>query len=181
MAWMLQCCADYSSVCGGGGGPAPTPSGSCSGACGGQAAGGCFCDAGCTSFNDVRVRIGFVFDYSSNVVSFVCLCVQCCSDYAQVCGGGGTPAPSGSCAGNCGGSGGSCFCDSLCTSFNDVSGRERKVLIESSLFPLSGLDAAVLRRLLLGLRRRRRTNSHPDSLRILLRVVRRPGGGRVLL
>ena len=51
-----DCCPNYSSACGGSGGPTPTPSGSCFGACGGQGSGGgCFCDAGCTSFNDVRI------------------------------------------------------------------------------------------------------------------------------
>lgn len=92
--------------------------GSCVGQCGGSANESCFCDASCSASND------------------------CCSDYEQACGGdnpgdGGTDGgdanddggsegdggsePAGSCAGACGeaGSGGACYCDSLCTDNGD--------------------------------------------------------------
>jgi hypothetical protein len=80
---------------------------SCAGSCGGAAADeSCYCDAECGSNGD------------------------CCSDYAEQCGGGGDGGGgddgggAGSCAGGCGdvGSDGACYCDAQCSSNGDCCG-----------------------------------------------------------
>ena len=108
-----DCCGDYAQVCdaedsgdGGDTGDTPPAGGSCSGACGGQGSGECFCDDQCVTSGD------------------------CCSDYAAQCDGGDggdggdsgdqPPPAGGSCAGACGGQGsGECYCDDLCATSGD--------------------------------------------------------------
>lgn len=73
--------------------PEPEPgsdANSCEGACGGQAAGGCWCDDQCTKYGD------------------------CCGDVVAACD------PQNSCAGSCGGqAAGGCWCDDLCSQYGD--------------------------------------------------------------
>lgn len=83
--------------------PGPTPGAdSCADNCGKQASGGCWCDPGCTNYND------------------------CCTDYAAVCTSPTPPPPAGAtCAGHCGdtsavpGSSPPCYCDSTCAQYGD--------------------------------------------------------------
>lgn len=112
-----DCCGDYNSVCDGssdsgasdsGDEPDPPAAGSCSGACGGQGSGDCYCDGECSTNGD------------------------CCSDYAAQCGGSGDsgdepdpepdpdPPAGGSCVDACGGAGsGDCYCDGTCVDNGD--------------------------------------------------------------
>jgi hypothetical protein len=73
--------------------PQPEPANSCSGACGGQAAGGCWCDEACSKYGD------------------------CCGDYLAEC------KPADSCSGSCGGqAAGGCWCDAACVQYGDCCG-----------------------------------------------------------
>ena len=74
-------------------GPGPDDLNSCSGACGGQAAGGCWCDDQCTKYGD------------------------CCEDVVQQCD------PANSCFDSCGGrAAGGCWCDEFCAQYGDCCG-----------------------------------------------------------
>jgi hypothetical protein len=108
-----DCCSDYAQQCGGGdggdgggdagdGGGDAGGAGSCAGACGGAGSdGACYCDSACSGNGD------------------------CCSDYAQECGGGGDGGDDGggapTCNGYCGGVGsdGACYCDDTCETNGD--------------------------------------------------------------
>ncbi|MBV1857250.1 MAG: hypothetical protein KUG77_02485 [Nannocystaceae bacterium] len=144
-----DCCGDYDSVCDGssdggdsgdsdsGDEPEPPGASSCSGACGGQGSGGCYCDAGCSAKGD------------------------CCSDYAAQCGGsrdsGDEPEPDppagGSCVDACGGAGsGDCYCDGTCVDSGDccadydvqcgIGGPEHEPGFEHGLNPVGRSQAA---------------------------------------
>jgi hypothetical protein len=102
-----DCCADYTTACGGAANPNPvnpgTGTGSCVGQCNSQNdMGGCYCNADCVQFGD------------------------CCADYTTACGGAANPNPvtpgtgTGTCAGNCnGGDMGGCYCNPDCLQFGD--------------------------------------------------------------
>ncbi len=106
-----DCCSDYAAQCGGGGGTDPgagdggggAAGGTCAGVCGGASPdGSCYCDGACTGNGD------------------------CCTDYAQQCGGGGGGDGGGggggaTCNGYCGGLGsdGACYCDDQCQDNGD--------------------------------------------------------------
>ncbi len=87
--------ADKSSAtCQGGGGGQ-----TCSGKCGGQGAGGCWCDAACVKAGD------------------------CCPDFAKFCGNACGKVAASTCKGKCGGLGaGGCWCDAACVQFGDCCG-----------------------------------------------------------
>jgi hypothetical protein len=86
----LASCAQAQGCVSGGGGD------SCQGLCDSQpASGACYCDAGCVDYGD------------------------CCADYEQYCGGGGTPPGGDSCQGACGGQSGACYCDTECAQYGD--------------------------------------------------------------
>lgn len=88
------------------GGPKPKPQpdpASCTGACGGKSAAGCWCDSQCTKYGD------------------------CCSDYQQVCEAGDDPDAS-SCTGACGGkSSDGCWCDADCKKYGDCCDDKQQV------------------------------------------------------
>ena len=109
--------------------PKPT----CDGACGGQAAAGCYCDGACVDYGDccpdyldlcppVVVPSDSCDGYCGGQAPAGCYCDaacvnygDCCGDYKDMCVGAAD-----TCSGVCGGmSPGGCYCDPLCGMFHD--------------------------------------------------------------
>ena len=106
-----------------------TPPGvaSCEGFCGGQAAAGCFCDDLCTAYGDccpdaVELVSGWErvsFDKKKKGL-VAAESMDGCKCWEQCGLSGGAPPGVESCEGFCGGQASAgCFCDDLCTFYND--------------------------------------------------------------